>query len=134
MQPNVPNQFGLVLTCETCEKDLNLNEDGYFKLAKESCLSGKISLSIKEAVQRLQECHSKMSKKCIGSKVIIRNVSNNFLVMMEPKSIKEFEERISIGSTELHYAGQVNYSTGVLSNKYLYSKNKYTLQTQCLYF
>ena len=57
--------------------------------------------------------------------MIIRNVSNNFLVMMEPKSIKEFEERISIGSTELHYAGQVNYSTGVLSNHFsCISRNK----------
>ena len=117
-QPEVPQNFGLKLKCENCYEDLSSFSEGYFKVRKGICKNGKLSSGVLGMVNEIQKVHTEKSKGCINSKIKINCMSNNLLVFMEAKSVTHFEKKISIGSDELHYAGQVNYNTGLLSNHF----------------
>ena len=117
-QPNVPNNFGLNITCKKCSINLNPYSEGYFKVMKTNNHEGKLSIRIKEMISYMQKGHTERAPECKESKVAIKSVPKNFLVMMETKTVTQFEKSFSFGPAKYHYAGHVSYNTGLLSNHF----------------
>ena len=117
-QPNVPNDFGLDITCKKCSINLNPYSEGYLKVMKTNNHEGKLSIRIKEMISYMQKCHTERAPECKESKVAIKSVPKNFLVMMETKTVTQFEKSFLFGPAKYHYAGHVSYNTGLLSNHF----------------
>ena len=117
-QPNVPNDFGLDITCKKCSINLNPYSEGYFKVMKTNNHEGKLSIRIKEMISYMQKGHTERAPECKESKVAIKSVPKNLLVMMETKTVTQFEKSFSFGPAKYHYAGHVSYNTGLLSNHF----------------
>ena len=86
-QPNVPIFFSLDITCKNCSINLNPYSEGYFKVMKTNSYEGKLSVRIKEMISFMQKCQTEKSVVCKESKVGIKRVPTNDLLMMETKTV-----------------------------------------------
>jgi hypothetical protein len=48
----------------------------------------------------------------------MQKMPNNFLIMMEPKTVTNFESTLFYGTKTYKYAAQVNFNSGIISNHF----------------
>ena len=117
-QPNVPSDFGLDISCQKCSVNLNPSSKSYFKVKNTNNDQGTLSVRIEDMLYFMQNCYAEKSAICNGSRIDIKSMPKNFLVMTETKTVTQFEKFFQFGSAKYHYAGHVSYNTGLLSNHF----------------
>jgi hypothetical protein len=117
-QPNVTQSFNMDIVCQKCSLNLNPFSEDYFKVKKMSNNEGKLSGRIDEMVQFIKKSHREKFSECNESKITIKKLPTNLLVMMPTKTLEEFEKMLVFGKHKYFYAGHINYNTGLLTNHF----------------
>ena len=119
-EENLSQRFVMDLTCQGCLQSISPFSEGYFKVEKKiSEKSSELSFQIDEMLRTIKSHHWDSSPKCNKSRINMKKMPNNFLIMMEPKTVSTFESKLSFGTKEFKYAAQVNFNTGIISNHFL---------------
>ena len=117
-QPNVTQSFNIDIVCQACSLNINPFSEGYFKVQEMSRDLGKLSERMSEMFKYIKKNHAEKSMKCSESKITLKNLPTNLLVMMPTKTLQEFEKTYVLGKHEYFYAGHINYNTGLLTNHF----------------
>jgi hypothetical protein len=118
-QENLSQRFVMHVSCQGCSQSLSPFSEGYLKVEKKiNEKSSELSFRIDDMIQSIKKHHWENSPKCNKSRINMEKMPNNFLIMMEPKTVTKFESTLSYGTTEYKYAAQVNFNTGIISNHF----------------